>query len=245
MVATVMRPPGEMRRPLVVINHGSPVDSADRAKMRRPRFVALSSWFVQRGYVVVLPQRPGYGMTGGNWTDDYGPSCQNADFRAGGLGTAAEIKAGIDYMRHQPFVAPDRTVVVGHSAGGWGAIALASLNPPGVSGVVNFAGGRGGQLFGIPGSDSYGNCAPNSLVSAAATMGMTARVPSLWIYAENDSFFRPELVRRMVGAYKAGGAPVTYVAAGPQSSDGHNLFILNSGPAIWSGPISQMLGLPQ
>src|SRR5882757_5450559 len=57
MVATVMRPPGEQRRPLAIINHGSPADGSQRPRMAPPRYQPLSSWFVERGYVVVLPLR--------------------------------------------------------------------------------------------------------------------------------------------------------------------------------------------
>jgi dipeptidyl aminopeptidase/acylaminoacyl peptidase len=66
MIATVMRPPGEGARPLVVINHGSPPDGSERREMTRPRYPALSFWFVARRYVVVLPLRRGYGETGGD-----------------------------------------------------------------------------------------------------------------------------------------------------------------------------------
>src|SRR5436853_4316950 len=72
MQATVFRPPGEARAPLVVMNHGSPADNRERPKMDRPRFSAISSFFVARGYVVVLPLRRGYGKTGGRWAEDYG-----------------------------------------------------------------------------------------------------------------------------------------------------------------------------
>jgi len=65
LVARVIRPPGEARQPLVVINHGSPADGTQRAKMEPPRFSALSSWFLARGYVVALPLRRGYGESGG------------------------------------------------------------------------------------------------------------------------------------------------------------------------------------
>ncbi|HTE38105.1 MAG TPA: hypothetical protein VK630_16305, partial [Reyranella sp.] len=54
MIATVVRPPGEDKKPLVVINHGSPADGSQRGKMAPPRYNGLSSWFVSRGYVVVL-----------------------------------------------------------------------------------------------------------------------------------------------------------------------------------------------
>jgi len=221
MAATVMRPPGEARLPLVVINHGSPADSSDRPKMARPRYNALSSWFVSRGYVVVLPLRRGYGETGGSWAESYGP-CQNPDYAGAGLQTAADIKATIDFMRRQSFVAPDHGVVVGHSAGGWGAIALSSLNPPGVSSIVNFAGG------------GTGNCTTDALVQAAARYGASARVPSLWIYAENDSFFEPSLARRMVDAYDGAGGQATYRPVGSVGHDGHGLANSDSGQSVWS-----------
>jgi hypothetical protein len=84
-----------------------------------------------------------------------------------------DIKATIDFMRHQPFVAADRTIVAGQSAGGWAALALSSLNPPGVSGMIDFASGRGGQQ--TLDNGSIGNCAPEALVWAAGKYGATAR----------------------------------------------------------------------
>jgi poly(3-hydroxybutyrate) depolymerase len=36
MVATVFRPPGEAKAPLVVMNHGSPADASQRPRMTRP-----------------------------------------------------------------------------------------------------------------------------------------------------------------------------------------------------------------
>src|SRR5215471_18689161 len=59
MDATVFRPPGEARAPLVVVNHGSPPNASERPRMTRPRFSAISSYFVSRGYVVALPLRRG------------------------------------------------------------------------------------------------------------------------------------------------------------------------------------------
>jgi dienelactone hydrolase len=238
MVATVMRPAGTNRRPLAVINHGSPADSAQRPIMARPRYPALSSWFVSRGYVVALPLRRGYGENGGAWAEDYG-SCQTPDYFGAGLQGAADIKAAIDYMRGQPYVALDRTIVVGQSAGGWATMALSSLNPPGVPAMVNFAGGRGGHQE-LPGG-GIGNCTPNALVTAAGRYGSTARVPMLWLYAENDSFFEPRLARRMFDAYVAAGGRATLGALGPFAEDGHALAGSDNGVPIWSGPVAEFL----
>lgn len=83
--------------------------------------------------------------------------------------------------------------MVGQSAGGWAAMALSSVNPPQVKAVIIFAAGRGGRVGGKPNN----NCAPDRLVEATADFGRTSRVPMLWIYIENDTFFGPELSKRM------------------------------------------------
>jgi dienelactone hydrolase len=238
MIATVMRPPGEDKRPLAVINHGSPVDGSQRSTMARPRYQALSSWFVARGYVVVLPERRGYGETGGAWAETYGP-CSNPDYYDAGLQGASDIRATVDFMRTQPFVAADRTIVVGQSAGGWATLALSSLNPPGVSGMIDFAGGRGGEQR--LQSGGFGNCAPDVLVRSAGKYGATARVPLLWIATANDRLFAPDLVRRMVDAYNGAGGRATYRPLGAFGHDGHNLAASDNGVSMWSGPVADFL----
>jgi dienelactone hydrolase len=233
LVTTVMRPPGEGKSPLVVINHGSPADGSQRGKMERPRYTALSSFFLSRGYVVALPLRRGYGESGGSWAEGYG-SCDLPDYFSAGLHGAADIQATIDFMRAQPYVAPDRTIVVGQSAGGWATVALSSRNPPGVSAMINFAGGRGGHQRLAGGG--IGNCTPRALVDAAARYGATARVPMIWIYAENDSFFEPSLAMRMVEAYDGAGGKAVYRPVGAFGRDGHSLAGSSNGNSVW-GPL--------
>jgi pimeloyl-ACP methyl ester carboxylesterase len=234
METTVFRPAGEAKAPLVVINHGSPADGSERQTMTRPLYVALSSFFVAHGYVVVLPLRRGYGATGGGWAEDYG-SCKSPNFTRAGLETASDIKAAIDSMRRQPFVLQDRTIVVGHSAGGWGTLALSSLDPPGVAGMIDFAGGRGGHQPGI------GNCEPQAMVKSAAVYGRTARVPLLWINAQNDTFFEPRLVEKMVAAYNGAGGKAIHRAVGPFGNEGHNLASAQSGTLIWQPMVDDFL----
>jgi dienelactone hydrolase len=236
LVTTVKRPAGKAKRPLVVINHGSPPDS-QRAHLR-PSYSSLSAWFIARGYVVALPLRRGYGETGGDWVETYG-SCESPDYYTAGLHGASDIAATIDHMRTLPYVTADRTVVVGQSAGGWATMALSSLNPPGVPGMINFAGGRGGNQR-LPGG-GIGNCLPDALVTAAARYGATARVPMLWIYTRNDSFFEPALARRMVDAYDGAGGRAVLKALGPFARDGHTLAGSETGQAVWSPPLAAFL----
>jgi dienelactone hydrolase len=234
MAATVFRPPGTARAPLVVMNHGSLASAAERQKWGRPIFGAISSYFVSRGYVVVLPLRRGYGATGGPFAEDYG-RCDAPNYLDAGLQTAADIRAAVDYMRSQPFVLPDRTIVAGQSGGGWGTLALSSLNPAGVPAMINFAGGRGGRIPGV------GNCVPDTLVNAAFSYGTTARTPLLWINSENDSYFEPKLVKRMVEAYAKGGGRVVHRPVGAFGQDGHLLASGDAGAPIWQPLVSAFL----
>lgn len=237
MLTTVTRPPGEARSPLAIINHGSP-DAAARPKMPRQRYSAMASFLVARGYVVAVPLRRGYGATGGPWAEDYG-RCESPDYFGTGLQAAADIRAAVDYMRAQPFVASDRTIIVGQSAGGWGTVAFSSQNPPGVTGMINFAGGRGGHIK--LRSGGIGNCEPSELVRAAGKYGSTARVPMLWIYTANDSYFEPALAKRMADAYNGAGGRADYRALGPDGKDGHSLLTSATGSAVWQPIVAEFL----
>jgi dienelactone hydrolase len=236
MRATLFRPAGDGPFPLALINHGSDQDAIERSRMPIPEFAALTEWFVARGYAVLVPQRPGHGETGGRYLEDQG-RCSNANFERSGRATADSISAAIDFMTGQSFIKPDGIVVVGNSAGGWGALALASRNPQNVRAVINFSGGRGGRNLGKAGK----NCSPKKLVATAGAFGRAARIPSLWLYAENDSYFPPDLSNRMAESYRAAGGAVEFHILPPATTEGHNL-IQTSGPAAtWAPYVEKFL----
>jgi dienelactone hydrolase len=219
---------------LAVINHGSPADASKRPQMPVPTFASASNWLLARGYLVALPLRRGYGETGGAWAEAYG-ACANPDYYRAGLMSADDIQAVLGFFRARADVARERGLLVGYSAGGWGSLALASKNPKEVRAVLNFAGGRGGK------HPQAGNCAPQRLVEAAGRYGATARIPSLWLYAENDKFFAPELSRKMFDAYVRGGAPAEYAALPEFGSDGHYVFSTAAGRKLWQPPADGFL----
>jgi dienelactone hydrolase len=232
LVALAIVPAGTGRFPLAIVSHGSPRDASVRRSMAPGTYQSVGQWLADQGYAVVIPMRRGYGQSGGQSAESYG-SCRSPDYVRGGLGTAQDIQAVVDFMRGQSFVDPARVVLVGHSAGAWGSIAVASLNPPGVVGVVAFAPGRGSTA---PDED----CGSDALVRAAARFGQTARVPTLWIFSQNDHFFAPALARSMFDAFEgASHAPAQFVAAPSCSKDGHQLVLRC--PDDWHATVAAFL----
>jgi dienelactone hydrolase len=236
MHARIVRPSGAGPFPLVLINHASTESAERRALLPEPSYAALTEWFVKRGYLVALPQRPGHGRTDGPYLEDQG-GCVDADYVRAGRGGAAGIEAALAAMFARTDVRKTGALVVGHSAGGWGVLALASRNPRGVAAVINFAGGRGGRSF----DHANNNCAPERLIDAAREFGSTARIPTLWIYAENDSYFAPGLAQRMAEAWRAGGGRVDLVVAPAFGLEGHRLAEADDGAAVWAPVVAGFL----
>ena len=229
MRTSVFRPQGAGPFPLAVIGHGSTQNEIRRAGFRQPQYAALTEWLVARGYAVAVPLRPGHGETGGPYYEAQG-GCANADFAKAGQGAASSIEAAIDFLARQAFVRKTGAVALGHSAGGWGALALSTHALRPLAGVIAFAPGLGGRIDDVAGK----NCAPDRLIAAARTYGEKARVPALWFTAANDSYFPPALSKRMVDAFRAGGGRVTYELLPAVGSDGHELMLA---PAMVWGPL--------
>lgn len=221
-------------RPLVVINHGT--SEATRLAVSMPVYYWLSRWFVERGFVVALPQRRGHGATAGALVEAKG-NCADPDHYTSGRLAAADIAAGLDHLRAHGDVARDGTLVVGISSGGWASLALAGLGVEGIGGVVSFAGGRGAHAWGRPGAI----CGEARLVEAAGRYGATARAPTLWLYAENDTYFGPDLARRLHGAFtEAGGDGELHVLAS-YGVDGHMLADDQAGWRLWGASLTAFL----
>ena len=214
--ALLFRPLGDGPFPLALIAHATTQNALRRAQMPQPEYRALAARLVARGFAVLVPERPGHGATGGRYLEDQG-GCDEADYSRAGHATADSIEAALDYLRGQSFIRQDGAVIVGHSAGGWGALALAGENPQGVAGIIAFAPGRGGH------ADDFPNqvCAPQRLISSAAEFGEGARVPVTWLVAANDTYFSPDLSRQMADAFRRGGDKVDFRVLAASGGEGH------------------------
>jgi dienelactone hydrolase len=233
--AVLFRPNGDGPFPLAVIAHATTQNVLRRAQMPQPEYRALAAFLVARGFAVLVPERLGHGGTGGRYQEDQG-GCDEADYWRAGRATADQIAAAMNFLRQQAFIRPDRTLVVGHSAGGWGALALGE-DVRGVSAIVVFAPGRGGHANDLPNQI----CAPRALLASAAGFGKANRVPVTWLVAANDSYFSPAFSRRLAEAFRDGGGKVDFHELPPYGSEGHWLAESENGVKLASRALDAVL----
>jgi pimeloyl-ACP methyl ester carboxylesterase len=175
--------------------------------------------------------RRGFGHSDGPVMEISGP-CDNRNYVRSAQISADDVVATVQALKAQAWVDPTRILLVGVSTGGLAVTAAAARKPASLVGVVNFAGGRGSK-----GPDEV--CQPERLVEAVRVFGEAARAPALWIYAENDHFFGPDLAGQMFAAYTGGGAPATLVMERPFGEDGH--FLFTDAPERWWPTVDDFL----
>ncbi|MBW8898974.1 MAG: prolyl oligopeptidase family serine peptidase [Massilia sp.] len=228
---TVFQPNGPGPFPLIIINHGK--DPGHPNLQPRDRFYHMAHAFVERGYAVMVPMRQGFANSTGSYHD------HGCDMTANGYTQAEDIRATLAYARDQKWVDADRIVVAGQSYGGLATMALGTEDLPGVRGLINFAGGLR--------DDSNGCGWRSALVSAFADYGAQNKVPSLWMYGQNDSLFSPELVARMHDAFEQAGGRAQLVEYAPFKRDSHGMLASRDGEKVWLADTMrflQQVGMP-
>ncbi|WP_092261486.1 MULTISPECIES: alpha/beta fold hydrolase [unclassified Bradyrhizobium] len=214
--ALLFRPAGAGPFRLVVIAHASTQNGLRRAQMPQPEYRPLAAYLVARGFAVLVPERLGHGATGGRYIEDQG-GCDEADYARSGRATAEEIRLSLEFLRKQDFIRKDAAIVIGHSAGGWGALALANADPKAIAAITVFAPGRGGHANDEPNRI----CAPHTLLAAAAEFGKGARIPVTWLVATNDSYFAPAFSKGLADAFRGSGGKIDFRTLPAVGSEGH------------------------
>jgi dienelactone hydrolase len=220
--------------PVLVLNHGRAPEVQQRAALGRARYTQVSRYFVQQGFIVAVPTRMGYGVTSGDDVEDTG-ICSKKNYPPGYAAAARQTLAVLDVVRQRSDADKELALIVGQSYGGTTAVTVAALNPPGVKAAINFAGGGGGN----PKTQPQQPCAPQQLERMFRVYGKTAKVPMLWIYAENDMYFGAKLPKEWFDAYAGEGAPAQFVQFPPHGEDGHSLF--TRFPDVWKPKVAQFL----
>jgi dienelactone hydrolase len=224
---TVYKPDGPGPFPLVIISHGVPFEKTLEAEVKaRHRYGLQSEVFVNRGFAVAIPMRRGYGKSGGQ------KNVSTVNIAAFGLEDAKDIQATIDSMSRESYVDGKRIVLVGQSGGGLASLAYGSLGNPDVKGMINFAGGL--RRSGISGWE-------HDMAQAFGMYARTTKIPSLWFYTENDSYFSPATARDAYEQYRKGGGQARFLPLPPFKKDGHGLFADPEGVEIWNSEADQFL----
>jgi dienelactone hydrolase len=238
----ILRPAGIGPFPAVILNHGAGAGAAARRAESPELMRAAALEFVQRGYVVLLPTRSGFGATGGVLAENPG-SCADPDYLRSTAAGARDVLAVYGYARRLPFVDGQRMIIAGQSAGGVVALAAAAAEPVGLAAVLAFAAGMGGDRAAHPGEA----CAPAEMAALFAYLGRHVKVPVLLNYAANDRWFGPRTSRAWFESLRGGGAPAQYVLLPAFGTDGHFIFTDTRGAPGWIPQVAQFLrslGLP-
>lgn len=208
--------------PIALIAHGKPATEGRMLDDRAIEYLRQARDMARRGWLALVVMRRGFGSSDG--PQPVPLSCASPSLLGRFAAEADELQAALDTAGKRPDADPARMIAIGVSAGGAAVTALSARNPPGLLGVVNVSGGL--RFPSCPKEDA--------LVAAFKEFGAKSRVPSLWIYARNDSFFAPTLVERMQSAFLDGGGDVKLVMFdADERYDGHLIFRHANGRGKW------------
>ena len=214
---TIYRPANDGPHPLVVFSHGR-ATTDQRAQQGRQRFEAQARYLVNKGFVVVVPTRVGYGENYGDFDPEESGKCDAPRVAPMAQAASDQVLAAVAHARTLPYVDASRWVAMGVSVGGFTTLAVAARKPPGLVAAVNFAGGMGGDAVRRPGAP----CRPDSLARHFAEQGGQTSLPTLWLYWENDRYWGAEHPKTWVQAWQEGGGKAQFHHLPAVGADGHS-----------------------
>ncbi len=226
LVVTVVRREGDARAPWLVLLHGRAAEQSERARLGRVDYPANARYLAGLGFAVFIPTRIGYGATGGPDLENTGP-CAAKRFEPAISAALDEVRQVAAFARRQRYVDPSSGLLVGESFGGMIAVAAAADPLPGLRGVVNVAGGDGGDSLRHPDAP----CGADLLEKWYAGRAPATRIPSLWLYSANDRLWGPVAPRRWWNAFHAAGGRGEFQELPPDKNNGHFIFVRN--PPAW------------
>jgi dienelactone hydrolase len=227
--AYLYKPAGDGPFPVVIYNHGSRTGN----ERRSVPFSYIGTLLTEVGYVVLVPERRGYGQSDGpTWTEEVGRD-MGPRFIARLQAETDDVLAALDYLRTLPFVAVGRVGIMGWSFGG--IVTMFSISRSAAFAVaVNQAGGA---------LTWNGNASVREALMAAAEKAAT---PTLLLVAQNDR--TTASIATLAEVYKQRGVShrmVIYEPFMPQragaGAPGHAVFS-EQGMDVWKADVLEFLG---
>jgi dienelactone hydrolase len=226
------------RLPIALITHGKDALAQQMMDLRADRMLPQARDLAERGWLAVVVVRRGFGRSEGVAGVARGSaymSCVNPDVARGFDTEADDLEGALQALAERPDADVSRVIAIGNSVGGGTVLAFAARQPKGLRAVINVSGGV--RIINGDGTQ----CAAEALPSAMTAFGSRTKVPTLWLYAENDSLFGPELVRGMHEAYAKAGGRVDLQMFPALQQDGHALFVDLNGRIKWLASLDKFL----
>lgn len=228
--ALIVRPDKVGRFPIALIVNGS-----SGAESRAEDFRAdwLGTWahdFAYRGWLAASILWRGYGRSDGP-SLSYAGSCDSPDSKTFFKNHADDLDAALKTLTRRPDADGTRTLGIGLSIGGASMLALAARLDHPLGAVINVSGGLYKDALPFkPNPKCAGYEA--EVVRNFATFGASFHGPTLWLYAENDPWFRPEWVELMRSAYVGAGGQADFTGFPPFGKNGHEMFTSFTGKSL-------------
>ena len=233
----IYKPAGNGPFPALMFNHGSTGNGDNPALFTSTwTSAALAKFFTDKGWLVAFPQRRGRGKSDGLYDEGFEAdrsrySCDPQLSLPGLERALSDMDAAYSYVAARADIDSKRMLVGGQSRGGIAASVYAGTRPARFAGVLNFVGGW------------LGDDCPN--VQAVNTVsfrrGAKFGLPMLWLYGENDPYYKITHSKRNFDAFiEAGGKGEFKVYDLGSGRNGHNII---SQPELWGSAVDAYLKL--
>ena len=226
--ARVIRPDDDLPHPLLVFNHAyssSPeeiyVDFVSRSAVE----------YARRGLVTLAFTRRGNGLSEGEMAQgiDY---CSPEEIARFNNKSVEDILEAIRLISLKPYVDKNKIINVGGASGGLMAVALTSHAPPGLIGAISYGGS-------ITMKSDGRKCSEQALVDSMSRLGLTSRVPTLWIYRSNTPKVSQEDGLKMAQSFIRNGGNAEFIAI--PAVDRNASFPFEKGSSTWDKYINPFL----
>jgi len=216
------KPQHQGPHPTIVFNHGSTGQGRNKSLYARTWCPAVAgSYFVERGWMILFPQRRGRGKSGGAYGEGLSPdgsgySCDVETALAGFERAVEDVDAVVGHLRERSDVDQGRLAIGGASRGGILSIAYAGMRPATFQGAINFNGGWLGRT-----------CANYEIVNPHLfERGAPAGISTLWLHGSSDQYYRIAHCRANFEKFTSAGGRGKFISA----VAGHALLFK---PALW------------